>query len=225
MKNQLLVLVAPAIFLVRCSIHPVDTGEAPERKGVLHRNVTATVFWVGEPADADNDYIANDQSAWDDYWETDFGGVDDPSNRNGFWPAGFTPKENPFYYALPYNDLSGDNPKGSAMRLVYWATSNGWHADVSYCKNHWVEIILGNDTAFAQWEDCGPFNEDDSSYVFGMALPMNTQNDTAGIDLSPATRDYLGLGDMGKVSWEFVDDTAVPSGPWKQIVTSSGVNY
>jgi hypothetical protein len=33
-------------------------------------------------------------------------------------------------------------------------------------------------------------------------------------------RDYLGLSDIDKVSWQFVDAADVPPGPWKLIVTS-----
>ncbi|HEX5456885.1 MAG TPA: polysaccharide deacetylase family protein, partial [Candidatus Nitrosotalea sp.] len=31
-----------------------------------HTNITTTYFWIGEPADADNQYISNTASAWDD---------------------------------------------------------------------------------------------------------------------------------------------------------------
>ena len=64
-----------------------------------------TVFWVGEPSDADNAFIPNDVSYWDKEWQLSFGGVDDPEHRNGHWPAGFRPKENPFYVALPFGEF------------------------------------------------------------------------------------------------------------------------
>ncbi|HMC73704.1 MAG TPA: hypothetical protein VKG87_05335, partial [Terriglobales bacterium] len=45
---------------------------------------------------ADNDFIPNDVSYWDNQWQLSFGGVDDPEHRNGYWPAEFKPNENPF---------------------------------------------------------------------------------------------------------------------------------
>jgi hypothetical protein len=39
-------------------------------------------------------------------------------------------------------------------------------------------------------------------------------NHGAGIDVSPAVRDYLGLGPLGLVDWRFVEQAQVPAGPW-----------
>ena len=83
----------------------MNRESAKTDKYPLHENITATVFWIGEPGSEENGYIPNNSSAWDDLWLQHYGGVDDPSNRNGYFPANFTPKENPFYIALPYNDF------------------------------------------------------------------------------------------------------------------------
>jgi hypothetical protein len=66
-----------------------------------------TLFWVGEPSDAENNFIPNHESYWDHDWQASYGGVDDPEHRNNYWPAGFRPKENPFYVALPYGEFTG----------------------------------------------------------------------------------------------------------------------
>ena len=60
---------------------------------------------MGEPSNIDNAYIANNESAWDDEWEKDYGKVDDPYARDGYYLADFVPKENTFYFALPFNDF------------------------------------------------------------------------------------------------------------------------
>jgi hypothetical protein len=73
--------------------------------------------------------------------------------------------------------------------------------------------------AYGQWEDVGPFGEDDEVYVFGKKNPKSQKNDNAGIDLSPAISDYLGLNGKEKVSWQFIEEEAVPKGPWKEIIT------
>jgi len=182
----------------------------------LHSNITTTIFWVGEAAGPDNAGISNAESAWDGNWEAHYGGFDDPDNRNGYYPAGFTPLENPFYFALPYNDLddNGDR-KASASNCPNVGGS------ISWCKNAWIKITKGSKVAYAQWQDVGPLKEDDVAYVFGTATPANTWGAKAGLDVSPAVRDYLGLADVDKVSWVFVSASAVPAGPWKQIVTTS----
>lgn len=203
----------------------ITTVPSPDTAYPLHSQITSTVFWAGEDASNDNKHISNSPSAWDDQWTKHFGGVDDPKHRNGFLPTGFTPKENPFYVALPYNDF---NEKGKLKQTIFqlasWTSAKPKiSSEYSYCKNRWVKIIKGGKQAYAQWEDVGPFGEDDQSYVFGGAIPKSKTNQRAGIDTSPAVRDYLTLKDIDTVDWQFVDDRDVPDGPWKQVVTTSNV--
>jgi hypothetical protein len=195
---------------------PAPPPPPPVSAQGLHSNVISTIFWVGEAPGPENAGISNAESAWDGDWEAHFGGYDDPNNRNGYYPAGFTPNENPFYFALPYNDLD-DNGDRKATAGNCPNTSN----TISWCKNTWVKITKGGKTAYAQWQDVGPLQEDDVAYVFGSSAPKNTWGAKAGIDVSPAVRDYLGLSDIDRVSWSFVSAASVPAGPWKNIVTSS----
>jgi hypothetical protein len=53
-------------------------------------------------------------------------------------------------------------------------------------------------------------------FVFGNKPPKTRQNGAAGIDISPAVRDYLGLRSGFKVHWRFVEASQVPYGPWKK---------
>jgi hypothetical protein len=183
-----------------------------------HLGITTTYFWVGESAGSDNGGIANKASAWDGQWQTHFGGVDAPSPRSGYNPAGFTPKENPFYFALPYNDIDAQgHRKSTAVNCPLAVTKINY----SWCKNSWIAIRYNGKVAYAQWEDVGPFGEDDPAYVFGTAVPKNSRDIKAGLDVSPAVKDYLGLSDVGTADWTFISGAAVPSGPWKAIVTSS----
>jgi len=187
--------------------------------------VTATIFWVGEGASSANGGIANAASAWDDDWLLHFGGVDDPLHRNGYAPV-FTPHENPFYVALPYNDFDGNGArKAETASIVPWASTQKWTALMSMLKNHWVEIRVGTTNVYAQWQDVGPYLETDKAYVFGTAQPANTVDTRAGIDLSPAVRDYLKVGDVSKVDWRFVDATSLPVGPWSAVVTTSQITW
>ena len=77
-----------------------------------------------------------------------------------------------------------------------------------------LEIRLGAKICYAQWEDVGPFYTDSASYVFGDERPSPNVNHGAGIDVSPAVRDYLRLGSFGLVDWRFVEPADVPPGPW-----------
>ncbi|MDD3487118.1 MAG: hypothetical protein PHF35_01915 [Candidatus Moranbacteria bacterium] len=198
-----------------------NSGDYP-----LHENISTTFFWVGEGADDDNHDISNSPSCWDDSWKKSFGGVDNPKKRNGFFPSAFTPKENPFYFALPFNDFnSKGNRKQNLADYVPWFGEKDWKKDESICKNRWIKIMKDEKIAYAQWEDAGPFGENDIAYVFGTGDPKSKSNKNAGLDVSPAVRDYLGLKDIDKTSWQFVDEKDVPNGPWKEVITTSGVNW
>lgn len=197
----------------------VNTDEtfAPGAYRSEWKKATATVFWVGEGATDENGFIHNEQSAWDARWLEHFGGVDDPKCRNGFYPCAFTPKENPFYVALPYNDMWHGRSKENA-NMIPWYTQP---SQTSILKNRWVEVSVHGKSCFGQWEDVGPFETDDIAYVFGAAeWAANEEGVWAGIDLSPALRDCLGIGDTAEVRWRHVDRTAVQNGPWLEIITT-----
>ncbi|MFZ1654367.1 MAG: hypothetical protein WBO92_02375 [Candidatus Moraniibacteriota bacterium] len=203
------------------------TGGTGESAYYRHEDISVTLFWVGERADEDNQGIPNRRSAWDDSWEQHYGGFDDPDDRNAdYFPAGFLPKENPFYFALPYNDFDEDGVRrAEAYSVVPWAGVETWGEKESMLKNRWIKIIKGGKVAYAQWEDVGPFEEDDAAYVFGTADPKSETNQHAGLDLSPAVNDYLDLKGVDSVSWQFIEEADVPAGPWKEVVTRSQVTW
>jgi hypothetical protein len=187
-------------------------------------NVRATIFWIGEQPTARNP-TPNCKSSWDTKWAINFGGYDDPNPANRianhstgeFRPKGFIPKLNPFYIALPYNDVVSHRAhKPEAARAIPWFSKVSQGPGKTVCKGRWLQIYNGKTSCYAQWEDCGPWVTDDWEYVFGNKPPKTTQNGSAGIDLSPAVRDYLGLKSGYKVHWRFVEESQVPYGPWKK---------
>ncbi len=109
--------------------------------------------------------------------------------------------------------------------MIPWAAARSWPDDHSMVKNQWVEVRIDGRSAYGQWEDVGPFVEDDAAYVFGTAAPRNTAGVAAGIDLSPAMRDALGVGDVSVVDWRFVDRSEVSEGPWSQVITTSQLTW
>jgi hypothetical protein len=198
---------------------------APNSAYAWHSAIKTTIFWAGETGSSENGGISNVPSAWDSDWSIHFGGYDDPDHRIGYLPAGFTPKENPFYFALPYNDFGNNGRKSNAASVIPWAASRSYSANQSMVKNRWIEIRRNGVSVYAQWEDVGPYEENDVAYVFGTARPKNTRDSAAGLDISPAVRDYLEVGDLSTLDWRFVDDADVPAGPWKSIVTTSGTSW
>jgi hypothetical protein len=139
----------------------------------------------------------------------------EPENRRNFIPARFIPRQNPFYVALPYNDVTRGATKPESRKVIPWFKQAFERPGKSVCKGRWVAIRRGNRIAYAQWEDCGPFRTDHWQYVFGDARPLPNLNQGAGLDVSPAVRDYLGMaGGKDVTDWKFVDARDVPPGPW-----------
>jgi hypothetical protein len=178
------------------------------------RNVVATVFWIGE-LPSENNPSPNTKSAWDENWQAHFGGYDKPDQRNGYLPAGFSPNLNPFYIALPYNDVGKDGAhRVEASKVIPWFWEAYRGDGISVCKDRWVEIHHSGKVCYAQWEDVGPFEVDHWQYVFGNEPPRPNRNQSAGIDLSPAVRDFLQLSSGDNVEWRFANDCDIPPGPW-----------
>jgi hypothetical protein len=185
-------------------------------RGQWKESIVTTVFWVGEPA-APNNPVSNDKSSWDLNWTVSYGGFDPPegSNRQNYIPVAFIPRQNPFYVALPYNDVTNGQFKAEAPLIIPWFNQTFTIPGQSVCKDHWVAIRKGNRICYAQWEDCGPFRTDHFQYVFGNERPTPNANDGAGLDVSPAVRDYLGLQSKDVTDWQFVGVRDVPQGPWR----------
>lgn len=162
-------------------------------------SITTTVFWTLQP-----------------------GFVPDSSNQAGGFsffvngvimtgaPVSQTASTiNPFYVALPFNDLKYPDLARRWLPSA-WQTHATQNDHQSECEGRWIEIKddLGHH-CYAQWEDAGPVVENDASYVFGTAKPAVTR---AGLDVSPAVAQYLGFTSKAVFSWRFVE--SVPPGPW-----------
>lgn len=187
-------------------------------------HITSTIFWIGEQP-TQNNPTPNCKSSWDVAWAINFGGYDDPNpearianHQTGeFRPKAFIPKLNPFYIALPYNDVINHAAhKPEAQRIIPWFQRLAPRPGKTVCKGRWIQIYYKGRSCYAQWEDCGPWVTDDWEYVFGNKPPKTKQNGSAGIDLSPSIRDYLVLKSGDKVHWRFVEAGQVPYGPWKK---------
>jgi len=200
---------------------PSQLRSAPPSPGDPYpwkRQIVTTVFWIGEKP-TENNPVPNRSSSWDKEWSKSYGGFDDPNpaRRQDYIPVKFTPRENPFYCALPYNDKAATGHRPEAPRVVPWFKEAYQGPGVSVCKGRWIAIRKGNKIAYAQWEDAGPFRTDHWQYVFGNERPKPNLNKGAGLDVSPAVRDYLGLNETDVTDWQFVDFKDVPRGPWSKL--------
>jgi len=180
------------------------------------RNVVTTIFWVGEEQ-VTGKTSPQHQSAWDKDWLKNFGGVDnpEPAARHDYIPISFVPRQNPFYCALPYNDVEHGQFKPEAPIVIPWFKQVHTGPGQSVCKGRWVGIRKGDRICYAQWEECGPFRTDHFQYVFQNERPTPNASRGAGLSVSPAVRDYLGLAPTDVADWRFVEVSDVPLGPWR----------
>jgi hypothetical protein len=184
-------------------------GRYPWKTGIV-----TTVFYVGYTNHGKANHNA---SAWDPAWLRNFGGVDnpDPAKRRDYIPTNFIPRLNPFYIALPYNDVTHGATKPEAALAIPWFKEADAEAGNSVCRDRWVAIRnSAGKTCYAQWSDCGPFGTDHYQYVFGAERPKPNANQGSGLDVSPAVRDYLSLARTDVTDWKFVDFHEIPGGPW-----------
>jgi hypothetical protein len=209
LREQAMLKVEPQVFV------PTSSRTSTQRYP-WKTNIVTTVFWIGEQP-TENNPVPNNKSSWDLNWISSYGGYDTPdsSNRRNYIPVNFVPRQNPFYVALPYNDVTHGQFKPEAALVIPWFKQEYKGPGASVCKDRWIAIRKGNRVCYAQWEDCGPFRTDHFQYVFQNERPKPNLNHGAGIDVSPAVRDYLGLAPMDVADWQFVEVRDVSSGPWR----------
>lgn len=231
MREPILAKVEPQVFVpslprftrATAKVTTVKTGQSQGKavgsgKYPWRNQIVTTVFWVGEQP-SQNNPVPNTMSCWDKNWTRNYGGFDNPkpSARKGYLPAKFVPGQNPFYIALPYNDMTMKGHKAEASRVIPWFNQAYTSPTESVLKGRWVAIRKGNRVCYAQWEDVGPFQTDHWEYVFGNERPRANLNRGAGLDVSPAVRDFLGMDDTDVTDWKFVDFEEVPRGPWATV--------
>lgn len=209
LREQALLKVEPQVFV------PTSSRTSTQRYP-WKTNIVTTVFWIGEQP-TENNPVPNTKSSWDANWTQSYGGYDTPDNgnRRNYIPVSFIPRQNPFYVALPYNDVTHGQFKPEAALVIPWFKQAFTEQGKSVCKDRWIAVRKGNRVCYAQWEDCGPFRTDHFQYVFQNERPKPNLNRGAGLDVSPAVRDYLGLQPTDVTDWQFVEVRDVPAGPWR----------
>lgn len=193
-------------------------------------NAPYDIIWIGADYNTSVAPRVKIPTGWKSESAETFGGIDRPESENRiadhktgeFRPKAFIPKLNPFYIALPYNDLmpAGDR-KPEASRVIPWYDREPPPPGESACKGRWLQIYYNNRSCFAQWQDVHPHSPNDWQYVFGSRSAESFGSGRPAIRVAPAVRDYLSLPKDGVVHWRFVDAYQVPHGPWKKYGTLS----
>lgn len=216
-----------------------DSGTGGPTPGVrqypVHLGVPTQLFWIGAVAPgASGEDAQSISSSWDSRWAQHYGGCDgigpvgrlcrsDAGLRTGpgWLPTSTVPLENPYYVALPFNDLTSTGVLDRDR--VPWSTDPGYAGrmtdrTVSFLKNRWVAVTGPQGTCYAQVEDTGP-GRHDADYVFGDARP-----DGVGMTVSPAVARCVGLDPdaTGLLDWQFVETPL--AGPWADLITTRQVS-
>lgn len=238
----IILVVVAAVGLSACAPH---AAPRPDTGYPWHTDVVATTFWVGEVFDPNTSDGTQRISTYDSDWLGSYGGCDgivvgddcrtEPRTPgSGYFPTAMTPRENPFYLDLPFDDVNDDTAFATRGEVIPWASEPAYAAVVdersaSLMKNRWVVLRKDGCICYGQIEDAGPGEYHDAAYVFGSddQRPANARYNGAGLDVSPALNGCLGFSDLNgqddRVDWSFVDEENVPSGPWTTIVTDSPV--
>jgi hypothetical protein len=242
MRLKLAVLMILTAFVSMVTAHSAVAA----RVYPWHTNIVSTTFWVGEIFDPNASDGSQMISTYDGLWYRHFGGCDGKiisgvcstekrTAARDYFPTSMTPKQNPFYLDLPYDDINDRTAYAERCKVVPWSNDVGYagectNQNFSYMKNRWVELIGPNkQVCYGQVEDAGPGQYHDASYVFGSTnvQPANREYNRAGLDVSPALNGCLGFkeldGDSDKVSWSFVAGPNVPAGAWTRLVTTQPV--
>src|SRR2546423_14765979 len=132
LREQALLKVEPQVFV------PTSSRPAIQRFP-WKTNIVTTVFWVGEQAGGNNP-VPNYKSCWDANWTSNYGGFDtpEPSSRRNYISASFSPRQNPFYCALPYNDVTHWQFKPEAPLGIPWVRTAYCEPCRPVCHEPWV---------------------------------------------------------------------------------------
>ena len=152
--------------------HPSGKTAKPRGKGYpLHTRIVATTFWIGEIFDPNAPDGSQVISTYDSHWMQHYGGCDGVvvsgtcrterrAAGNGFFPTRMTPRENPFYLDLPFDDLNDPTAFSRRAQVIPWAQDPGYSGRAgdpafSYMKNRWVKLMRNGRTCYGQVEDAG----------------------------------------------------------------------
>src|SRR5687768_2346466 len=141
LREQSILQLEPQVIVPTVSTQPGVRGLYPWKL-----NIVTTTFWVGESA-GQNNPVHNFSSSWDKEWYRTFGGFDNPDTGarralpdGGSIPSNFVPQGNPFYFALPYNDVERGKHKPEARIVVPWFKDIFEQEGKSVLRDRWIAV-------------------------------------------------------------------------------------
>jgi hypothetical protein len=114
------------------------------------------------------------------------------------------PEAESFYIALPYNDVTHGQFKPEAPLVIPWFKQSYTGPGQSVCRQSLDCHSQRESPLLRAMGGLRPVSHDHFQYVFGNERPKPNLNHGAGLDVSPAVRDYLGLAPTDVADWQFV---------------------
>src|SRR5438477_6436481 len=138
LRNEALLKVEPQVFV------PTTSKPTASARFSWKTNIVTTVFWIGEQAGGNNP-VPNYKSSWDANWTSNYGGFDnpEPASRRNYIPVAFVPRQNPLYFALPYNDVTHGQTKPEAPLVIPWFKQSYTEPWRSLCQHRSIAIRKG----------------------------------------------------------------------------------
>jgi hypothetical protein len=99
--------------------------------------------------------------------------IRNPANRRSCLPVKFTPRQNPFYCALPYNDKAHTGHRREAPRVVPWFQEAYRGPAVSTCKGSMGRRFA---KAIESLMRSGKTRDHSERTIGNMYLAMNVRN-------------------------------------------------
>ena len=115
-----------------------------------------------------------------------------PAHGLNYVPTKVIPQQNP-YYCNPLQRQSTYWPPARSASCFSVVSRGVSRAGCFHLQGPMDGDPKGNRIALAQWENAVPFRTDHWQYVFGNERPKPNLNQGAGLDVSPAVPDCLGL--------------------------------
>ena len=126
---------------------PRQLRAAVTRNYPIHTGIVSTTFWVGEifdPTAADGSQM---YSTYDGDWFAHYGGCDGVATRGGcsterrtsanaYFPTRMSPRENPFYLDLPFDDVNDRQAFARRAQVIPWANDPGYAGHANDTRLH-----------------------------------------------------------------------------------------
>jgi len=176
-------------------------------------SIVTTVFWVGEQAGGNN--RSKLQKFLDFNWSENYAEPILRFQRTAqLHPNCFYSQAKPLLLCFTVHDVTHGQFKPEAPLVIPWFKHEYRGRGSRYAEIDGLPFVRQSHLLCAMGR-LRSVSHDHFQYVFGNERPKPNLNHGAGLDVSPAVRDYLGLAPTDVTDWQFVEVRDVSSGPWR----------